>query len=307
MGKLQSNSQSMTQKILLDTDIGSDIDDAVALAYLLAQPQCNLLGITTVSGEPHRRAAMASAMCRVAGRDIPIRPGTEPPLLVTARQPLAPQADALVRWPHEADFPHNEAVAFMRKTIRDNPGEVILLAIGPLTNVALLFALDPEIPKLLKGLHLMAGRFIPDRPPKMVGGNWEWNIWCDPHAAAMVYRAPVAIHRSVGLDVTMRVTMDAAQVRQRFQTKLLHPVLDFAEVWFRTVQKITFHDPLAAATIFNPDLCVFDRGFIEIELHDPDTYAVSGWRPGSAGMHELATAVEPERFFEHYFGVVGMV
>ncbi len=54
--------------VLLDTNIGSDIDDVVALAYLLAQPRCELVGITTVSGEPHRRAALARALCRAAGR-----------------------------------------------------------------------------------------------------------------------------------------------------------------------------------------------------------------------------------------------
>ena len=65
----------MPIKLLLDTDIGSDIDDAVCLAYLLAQPACDLLGITTVSGEADHRAMLASALCRVAGRDVPIFPG----------------------------------------------------------------------------------------------------------------------------------------------------------------------------------------------------------------------------------------
>ena len=58
----------MKKKVLFDTDIGSDIDDAVALAYLLAQPQCDLLGITTVTGESVKRAELASALCSVAGR-----------------------------------------------------------------------------------------------------------------------------------------------------------------------------------------------------------------------------------------------
>ena len=58
----------MPTKVLLDTDIGSDIDDAVCLAYLLAQPECELLGITTVTGEAEKRARMASALCKVAGK-----------------------------------------------------------------------------------------------------------------------------------------------------------------------------------------------------------------------------------------------
>ena len=68
------------QKILLDTDIGGDIDDAICLAYLLKEPQCALLGITTVCGEPEKRAAVADAICRAAGRQVPIVAGVETPL-----------------------------------------------------------------------------------------------------------------------------------------------------------------------------------------------------------------------------------
>src|SRR5690554_7457254 len=83
----------MTTKVLLDTDIGSDIDDAVCLAYLLAHPDCDLLGITTVTGEGTRRAMLASALCRVANRDVPIYIGAETPLLIDQRQPNAPRSE----------------------------------------------------------------------------------------------------------------------------------------------------------------------------------------------------------------------
>lgn len=76
----------MAIKVLLDTDIGSDIDDAVCLAYLLAQPECQLLGITTVSGEAVKRARLASVLCKVAAKLVPIYPGAEAPLLVAQRQ-----------------------------------------------------------------------------------------------------------------------------------------------------------------------------------------------------------------------------
>ncbi len=292
----------MTIKVLLDTDIGSDIDDAVCLAYLLARSDCELLGITTVSGQPERRAMMASAQCKVANRDVPIFPGAAEPLLVESRQPTAPQADALSRWPHETRFSHGEAVEFLRQVIRRHPGEVTLLTIGPLTNIALLFKADPEIPTLLKGMVSMGGLFDPARTRNWRGGKWEWNIYCDPHAAAIVYRTPVAIHRSIGLDVTTQVTMDAAEVRRRFQTPLLQPVLDFAEVWFRNTDKITFHDPLAATTIFDEGICTFERGVVDVELHDPDAFAVTRWSPGTVGRHEVATRVDTARFFEAYFG-----
>ncbi len=192
------------EKILLDTDIGSDIDDAVCLAYLLANPACDLLGITTVSGEAELRAQLASVLCRVAGRDVPIYPGVEVPFLVEQRQKIARQAAALSRWPHQETFPQGGAVEFLRRTIHAHPGEVTLLTIGPLTNIGLLLASDPQIPRLLKRLVLMCGVFTTHMPgaPRL-----EWNAMLDPHATAIVYRSPIVVHRSIGLDVTLQVTL----------------------------------------------------------------------------------------------------
>jgi inosine-uridine nucleoside N-ribohydrolase len=297
-----TNETTERSKIILDTDIGSDIDDAVCLAYLLAQPQCELLGITTVTGEVNKRAMMASALCRVAGQRVPIFPGAETPFLIEQRQPLAQQATALDQWPHDTEFPHGQAVEFLRQTIRQHPGEITLLTIGPLTNIGLLFKVDPEIPRLLKSLVLMCGVFNPHG-----AGNeaLEWNAILDPHASAIVYRAPVRVHRSIGLDVTRQVTMDAAEVRQRFQTPLLRPVLDFAEVWFRNADRITFHDPLAATTIFDPAICAFERGQVDIELVNAEMLGQTRWQAGAApAPHEVALQVDPARFFAHYFGVV---
>ena len=120
----------MSTKVLLDTDIGSDIDDAVALAYLLANRECELLGITTVTGQPEKRAQLADALCRAAGRSIPIFPGSEYPLLVAQRQVEAQQAPALEKWPHATDFPHGRAVQFLQETIRAHPGEIVRLPSG---------------------------------------------------------------------------------------------------------------------------------------------------------------------------------
>lgn len=292
----------MATKVLLDTDIGSDIDDAVCLAYLLAQPECELLGITTVSGEATKRAMLASALCHVAGKQAPIHPGAEAPLDGHQRQPQAPQATALGRWQHDQDFEQDSAVPFLRECIRRYPGEVTLLAIGPLTNVAQLFEADPEIPGLLKGLVLMCGDWT-ERSPRP--GGLEWNARCDPVAAATVYRAPVATHRSVGLNVTERVTMAAAEVRARFQSKLLQPVLDFAEVWFEQRHVVTFHDPLAATTIFNDRVCRFGRGQVEVDLSDAAARGWTSWRQEAAsGPHEIAMDVDPAAFFTEYFRVV---
>lgn len=288
-----------TTKILLDTDIGNDIDDALCLAYLLAQPQCELLGITTVTGESKRRAMMASAQCKLAGKQIPIIPGIEKPLLIPPHQTHAAQAHALKNWPHATRFPATNVIDFMRSIIRTYPGEVTLLGIGPLTNIALLFAVDPEIPGLLKSLVLMCGQFMP--------AGREWNALNDPHATAMVYNASVAQHRSIGLDVTMRVQMEAEEFKAHCTHPFLQPVLDFADIWFQQSNIVTFHDPLAAATIFDDEICTFGTGIVSVELNDEKHAGQTYWHVEQNVMqtpvHEVAVAVQPEIFFEHYFGI----
>ncbi len=293
--------------ILLDTDIGSDIDDAVALAYLLKQPQCELLGITTVSGEPEKRASLADAVCQAAGRSgIPIHVGTGKPLLVAQRQPEASQFEALQNsYPHRLFEPNHTAVEFLRQTIRARPNEITLLTIGPLTNIALLFAADPEIPAMLKQLVMMGGRFFPSSPD---GANGEWNILCDPHAAAIVFEARVPKLIAVGLDVTEQCTMAAEECRERF-IEVGGPLLSvaaMAEVWFRHTQKITFHDPLAAALIFEPELCGVVDTRVDVELCQPGKVGDTLLRQeGTLSGHQVARAVNSKAFFAHYFAIVG--
>lgn len=299
--------------VLLDTDIGSDIDDALALAYLLRQPRCELLGVTTVTGEAHRRAALADALCHAAGRpDIPIHAGAEKPLLVPVRQERAGHAKALdgAQCSHREFAPgRNTAVGFLRDTIRARPGEVTLLTIGPLTNIALLFALAPEIPGLLKELVVMGGRYYSRSPEGFIV---EWNILCDPHAAAIVYRAPVARIRLIGLDVTDRCRLDAARVRARLTgmgaaAGPLAPVRAMLDAWASPAgaETVIFHDPLAAALIFAPDLCDYAQCQINIDL-------ISQATPGQTvhvyqtdhKPHRVAATVNPEAFFDHYFAVL---
>jgi purine nucleosidase len=293
----------MSTKILLDTDIGSDIDDAICLAYLLAKPECELLGITTVSGEADKRAMMASAICKIAGKQIPILPGVENPLLIPVQQPTASQAAALDKWVHEGMFPRGEAIEFLRHTIHAHPGEVVLLCIGPLTNIALLFSVDPEIPALLKELVLMCGTFT-DRATWRPLPQREWNALNDPHAAEIVYRARVRRHRSLGLDVTTHVTMDASQFREKCRVPLLRPVRDFAEIWFKQHDIVTFHDPLAATAIFDEAICKYASGKVNVEIVDKELEGKTYWHPNSSDANvEIALEVDTERFFKEYFSV----
>jgi inosine-uridine nucleoside N-ribohydrolase len=290
------------KKILLDTDIGTDVDDAVCLAYLLSHPECELLGITTVTGEADQRASLASVLTRAAGKDIPIYPGAEKPMQGEQRQPAAQQAAVLPRWEHETDFPRGRAIEFLAGTIRSHPGEVTLLTIGPLTNVGPLFSRHPEVPGLLGGLVMMAGSFGESTPgaPRV-----EWNMAGDPLASQITYGAAVRLHRSLGLNVTKQVVMGADEVRRRFTAPLLRPVLDMAEVWFGGFYPfITFHDPLAAATIFDDRICTYQQGTVGIDAGDQEMRIT--WEPGGHGApHQAAMTVDVDRYFKDFFRVVG--
>ena len=286
------------RRIILDTDIGSDIDDAVALAWLLARNDCEIVGITTVAGEPQRRAAIASAMCRVAGRDIPIYPGVALPMQGEQRQPRATQAEALAQWPHETAFPAGEAIEFIRRAVRAAPGEITLLSIGPLTNIAYLLSIDPEVAGMFADVVSMVGTF--DRLA-FGGRTQEWNAFCDPLAIDTVLRAPIPSHRIVPLDVTEQLSLSSAEVRQRFGHKLLQPVLSFAESWFARTDRIVFHDPLAAVLLFHPEICTWHRGTVDCDLL-PRQAGRTIWRPGAEPQrHVVAFEVDAPAFFEHYF------
>ena len=295
-----------TIPVILDTDIGSDIDDAVCLAYLLKQKRCDLLGVTTVSGDVKQRASLAHVVCDAAGRsEVPIHAGAAGPLLVGPGQPHVPQYEAIAQRPHRQDFPPATAIEFMRQTIRSRPGEITLLGIGPLTNLALLFKLDPEIPSLLKELVLMCGVFTTGS--KHGPGAREWNALVDPIATAIVYAARPKRFTSIGLEVTAKCRMDADKCRSSFAeaASSLGVVAEMAEIWFRRAERLTFHDPLAAAILFEPDLCQYADGTVSVETTSPTLAGLTSFHPDENKPHRVATDVDDKRFFDHYFATVG--
>lgn len=291
--------------ILLDTDIGSDIDDALSLIYLLAQPRCELVGITTVTGEPERRAMLADAICLAAGRaNIPIHAGSALPCESPQRQTSAPQAQVLARWPHRKEFQADTAVDFLIETIRSRQGELILLGIGPLTNVAKAAIRDPNILHLLKAIVVMHGNF-----PKVsrYGASQvarpEWNARLDPHASAIVYGSGAKVY-SVGLNVTTRCVVSADELRSRLRGSVFDIVRDMAEIWFREHEQVVLHDPLAAVCIFVPKLFRWRRAQIRVHVDGPFEGATDCRWGDSEGVHQIVVDVDVKGFMAHYFEVL---
>lgn len=283
------------EKVLLDTDIGGDIDDAICLAYLLMEPQCELLGITTVCGESEQRAAVADAICRAAGRTVPIVAGLDTPLQPIPVYPTPDGACALERWPH-TDYEQGDAPAFLYRQILDHPHEIVLIGIGCMTNIAVLFRRHPDAPALLKGLTVMNGYFGAEPLPDPY---YNWNSWADPLASKEVFAARVATHRAFPLEVTDRLTIEAhrAGALLTADSRLMRAVFDFGGAWLESAGKLTLHDPLAAVSLFCPALCRFERGTVRVETADSAAMGGTVFTPDPNGAVEIASSVDRDAFY----------
>lgn len=283
------------EKILLDTDIGGDIDDAICLAYLLKEPQCQLMGITTVCGQPEKRAAVADAICRAAKRQIPIVAGLDSTLQPIPVYPTPDGAEALKFWQHST-YEKADAPAFLYQKIKENPHEIVLIGIGNMTNIATLFTTYPDAAGLLKGLYVMNGYFgskpLPDP-------YYNWNSWADPLASKIVFSSPAAIHRAVPLEVTDSLTIQAAQAKILFpeNSDLMKAVFSFGNAWLEQSEKLTLHDPLAAVCVFHPDICRFERGNVQVETELESHMGGTTFTSSLSGNVEIARTVDREEFY----------
>jgi purine nucleosidase len=275
--------------LIFDTDIGSDIDDALTMVYLLGQQRCELLGVTTAYGDTLDRARLVSAICAAAGREVQIHPGSSELIngkIVTGR---VPQAEILSQWPHRDDFEPDRAEEFILKTITSRPGQVTLLATGPLTNVARLFQRHPEAPMLLKSLTLMNGSFRIMYP--------EYNAILDPEATRIVYETETPEMTVIDFETSLKCQMWKKEARQRIRGGAFEPVAEMMEVFFRILPVVTFYDSIAAASIFEPGLVTFRSTTVKSRR---------GWTfPSRAsGPHQVSVDVDAKRFKEHFFKTV---
>lgn len=205
----------MTVPLLFDTDPG--VDDAMALLFLHRHPAARLLGVTTVFGNAAIELTTRNALhlCERFGIHVPVARGAALPLVRPPRG-AAPEVhgdDGLGNLDgplHSTRAPDGRAAhRFIVDTLRAHPGQVTLVAVGPLTNLALALAEDPAITTLVRRVVVMGGAFGIGGQGGNVSPVAEANILSDPHAADAVFTAPWPV-TIVGLDVTHRVLMDGA-------------------------------------------------------------------------------------------------
>src|SRR6266404_260821 len=182
--------------IIIDTDIGDDIDDALALALALQSPELDIRAVTTVIDDVESRSRLAWKELGIFGRrDIPLATGAPEPLLDPIRQGRARQFEVLTAADTVPPAVRRRAVDLIIETLLAAREKITVVPVGPLTNIALALKTEPRIKEKIERIVLMGGAFALRQP--------EYNIRRDRIAADIVFRSGVPI-TAVGLDVTMK-------------------------------------------------------------------------------------------------------
>jgi purine nucleosidase len=277
--------------ILLDTDIGTDIDDAFALALILRSPELRLLGVTTVSGDTAARARLAAKM---------LREGGEPRIPVAAGKPGKPLPIEQTRWAESFSSPQllNEAaVDFLRDQFSKNPGKITLVAIGPLTNIGMLLQQDPSVAHKIKRIVMMGGS-IARGYDDHTAPDPEYNILMDVPAARVVFASGIPILMAP-LDVTAMLQLNTRNRQRIFNegTPLTQSLAALYRLWGHPTP-ILF-DPMAVALLIRPTLCETQPLAIRI-----DAKGYTRVESGEKSNATVALHTDPQKFFDFYLSRV---
>ena len=256
----------MPESILIDTDPG--IDDAMAILFALKAPELDVLALTTVFGNHFVEITTRNALrlLELAGRnDIPVARGAGSPLVREYKDPpmFVHGADGLgdagLTGEPETEAAHTRAAQFIVEAVMSRPGEITLVPIGPLTNLAMALKLEPRIVKTAKRVVLMGGTAF---APGNVSPVAEANIWNDPDAAAIVFGAGWEVVM-VGLDVTTKIHMTRAYVDALGATgapyaELVARIVPHYQAFhlhaYQNDGTLHTHDPAAIAYLIRPEL-----------------------------------------------------
>jgi len=305
------------KKIVIDTDPG--IDDALAICYALNHPQLQVMALTCVYGNVSTSLATDNALrlCDLCNNSAPVASGANAPLTIEPH-PVADFVHGVNGFGNVA-LPRSmrnceklTAAELIVKLIDENPGEVSLVAVGPLTNIALALQLSPDITGKVSEVVIMGGTFYREGN---VSPYAEANIWNDPHAAKLVFGAdwPLTVH---GLDVTRKVTfsrefLDNIAKLNPVPGQFLRESAEFYIRFYESRQDINGccpHDHLALAYLTHPEWFTLESGSLDVITEgeqigrtiltaDPDT----GFPPTQK---QIATDVDTDSLLQDYTRVL---
>jgi len=268
-------------KIILDTDIGSDADDAMALVQLLAL-KVEVLGITTAYGPTDFRARIAQHYLSLMGSKAEVFAGEQEPMsgkkvwLSGREGRVLPNLDAV-------EVSKTPAIQFLKNTLRETQERITILAIAPLTNIARVLEAEPSLAQKIEQIVVMGGDFR--------DGTQEHNFASDSRAAAIVMASGIEI-TLVGLDATTQLKLYKPQIDQiaaagRTGKTLEDEILDWWDYWKETWS--VPHDPIAIVALLSPELFEFSpKGTVEI-LQGGELDGVSIFKPGLGNSRYVET------------------
>ena len=301
------------RRIILDTDPG--IDDALAFLLLAASPEISIEAITVTHGNTTvdkcaKNALQIAELCNLVS--VPIARGASEPLVKTLSVAEETHGDgglgyAVLPEP-ELKLSPTPAVELIINLVHKYPGEITLLCIGPMTNLALAILSDPSIVPLIKDVVSMGGTI---HAPGNATPASEYNVFCDPHAFDVVIRAGIAF-TLVPLDVTYECLfqkrhMDRIQSKNPAVRKFIDDSTRFYMEFhdeYQSIEGCAINDPLAAAILIKPDLVQYVDYYVTVELKgdynvaktSADHFKAMGKAPNS----KVAMEVDVEAFMDFF-------
>jgi len=285
---------ALPEKVVIDTDIGDDIDDAFAVALALRSPELQILGITTTFGDTTTRGKLLDRFLAEVGRpDIPVGAGVPTPPKSNFSQRRYAESGRF------AKPSHPDAAAFLLDQIRRNPGQITLIAIGPLINIGAAIDQDPATFRKLKCVILMGGSikrgygdlgFGTSHPPEP-----EWNILNDIPSAQKLFAAGVPLF-VMPLDAT-QLKLD--EVKRAFLFSQGTPITDALTLLYHQwgQETPTLFDPMTIAFLVNPALCPTQPMHIRVDekgFTRPDPGPPNAPNPSNA---QVCLDSNPDAFF----------
>jgi purine nucleosidase len=306
------------RRVVLDTDLamgapGSDIDDGFALALAVAEPSLELELVTTTHGNTDVVTAtrLSRELLTVLGRpDVPVVRGASGPLNPRLRRDdrdRAPAPDP------DAGGATGHAASELVSRVLAAPGEVTIVAVGPLTNVALALLIEPRMAEAVREIVVMGGVYLETTNVAWMPG--EFNFWSDPDAAEVVLRSGAPL-RLVGLDVTRRVRLsraDAARLASE-DGRFARIAGEATDGWITFQERVkpgeelehgscALHDPLAVAVLEHPELVTWRPAHVAVETAGWVTRGVAvadllQWQDAPEPNCRIGVAVDADAFRE---------
>jgi inosine-uridine nucleoside N-ribohydrolase len=279
--------------ILLDTDIGSDVDDAFALALALASPELDLQGVTTVGSEAMERAwIVCRFLTSVGKRSIPVAAGRDPQPKNAIEGQIQYRRHPAPIFNRTSKPVKEDAVEFLYSQLKAQPSKLTIVAIGPLTNIARLLEKHPDCKGWVKRIVIMGGAVrvgYNGKPP----AEPEWNIKLDDPAARAVFASVVPLVVAP-LDATAKVDLEEPARRKLFAacTPLTFQVQSLYQLWDKPTP--TLFDPVAVALAFTEKFCTMED--LHLEIDDKGLTVAGKGKPNA----RVATAIKKDEFLNWY-------